>query len=128
MRIVAYFLAVYHGANGLFMLTLPGVWYATVPGVTDTGPFNTHFVQDVGLAFMAASFALGLFARRGTQHLVLWPTALFLGGHAALHLGEMLVHGATAGAALRDILAIVVPGLLPLVLIAIDMREGEART
>jgi hypothetical protein len=127
MRILAVLLAVYHGANGLFMLALPGLWYATVPGVTETGPFNVHFVQDIGLAFLGASFALALFARPGTHHPVLWPAALFLGGHAALHVGEMLVHGMAAGAALRDILTIVVPGLLPLVLIAVDMRRGEAR-
>jgi hypothetical protein len=127
MRILAVLLAVYHGANGLFMLALPRLWYASVPGVTETGPFNVHFVQDIGLAFLGASFALALFARRGVHHLVLWPAALFLGGHASLHLSEMLVHGATAWAALRDILTIVVPGLLPLVLIAVDMRRGEAR-
>ena len=127
MRIFAVILAVYHGANGFFMLALPGLWYATVPGVTETGPFNAHFVEDIGIAFLASAFALALFARRGFHHLVLWPAALFLGGHAALHLSEMLVHGANAGAALRDILIIVVPGLLPLALIAVNMRRGEAR-
>lgn len=35
-------------ANGLFMLVSPADWYFAVPGVTTTGPFNQHFVRDIG--------------------------------------------------------------------------------
>jgi len=35
--------------NGLFMLVVPSAWYHFVPGVTHTGPFNQHFIRDIGL-------------------------------------------------------------------------------
>ena len=35
--------------NGLFMLLAPSTWYHFVPGVTHTGPFNQHFIRDIGL-------------------------------------------------------------------------------
>jgi len=39
-------------ANGVFMLVAPDNWYFAVPGVTTTGPFNPHFVRDIGLIFL----------------------------------------------------------------------------
>jgi hypothetical protein len=39
-------------ANGVFMLVSPEQWYFAVPGVTSTGPFNQHFLRDIGLIFL----------------------------------------------------------------------------
>ena len=46
--------------NGLFMLVAPMTWYYFVPGVTDTGFFNQHFIRDIGIiqAFLGGAFAL----------------------------------------------------------------------
>ena len=45
--------------NGMTMLLTPETWYEElVPGVEHTGPMNTHFERDIGLAFLA--FGLGL--------------------------------------------------------------------
>ena len=56
MRTIILALAVLMGvlgiANGIFMLVSPEDWYVAVPGVTDTGPFNQHFVRDIGLIFL----------------------------------------------------------------------------
>ena len=38
--------------NGIFMLASPETWYFAVPGVTSTGPFNQHFLRDIGLIFV----------------------------------------------------------------------------
>lgn len=116
MRLVLAILFVFHGANGLMMLFAPDLWYATVPDVNHTGPFNSHFVRDIGIGFIAAAGALGMTAWRPAFSAALWPAAIFLGGHAGLHLVEMAVHGISATAALRDGLLIIVPGLLPLLL------------
>jgi hypothetical protein len=43
------FNGIFLAANGLFMLVAPAVWYEFVPGVTDTGFFNQHFVRDIGI-------------------------------------------------------------------------------
>ena len=41
--------------NAFWMLAGPMHWYEEVPaGVPDTGPFNPHFVRDIGCAFLAA--------------------------------------------------------------------------
>ncbi len=43
------------------MLVAPEDWYLAVPGVTDTGPFNQHFVRDIELIFLllGGAFLLG---------------------------------------------------------------------
>ena len=48
--------------NGLFMLVAPSAWYHFVPGVTHTGPFNQHFIRDIGLIqmFLGAAFGIGM--------------------------------------------------------------------
>ncbi len=51
-------------ANGLFMLASPADWYFSVPGVTTTGPFNQHFVRDIGLIFLFVGTAFLLGAAR----------------------------------------------------------------
>ncbi|BCH35891.1 hypothetical protein MesoLjLc_78210 [Mesorhizobium sp. L-8-10] len=112
MRLLFVLLSVYHGLNGLFMLAMPEAWYAAVPGVVDTGPANAHFIRDIGLGFLASAAALWLAAKTGGTA-VLVPALVFLGGHAGLHLVEMITHGTTPAAALRDTLVILVPGFLP---------------
>ena len=99
------------------MLFAPGIWYASVPDVTETGPLNVHFVRDIGLGFLAAAAALALFARDTGLRALLVPAAVFLGGHAGLHLVEMATHGTNAGDGLRDLAVIILPGMLPLALL-----------
>ena len=53
-RLILVLLGLIHLANGLWMLTAPEAWYAAVPGVAMTGPLNHHFIQDIGLAFLAS--------------------------------------------------------------------------
>ena len=57
-RLMAAILAIPTLFNGLAMLTAGPLWYETVPGVSETGPFNPHFVQDIGVAFLVAGLAL----------------------------------------------------------------------
>ena len=63
-RWIAAILAVVNTANGLSMLFASSLWWANVPGVGETGPFNPHFVQDVGAAFLVAGLGLGARAWR----------------------------------------------------------------
>jgi hypothetical protein len=127
LRTILTALAVYNGANGIIMLAAPQWWYATVPGVVETGPANIHFIRDIGLAFLAAAVALVLSARPGAGRMLLLPAAVFLGGHAAYHLVEMAVDGTTAAAGIRDLLLIVVPGIIPaLALVDRPRRAKEA--
>ena len=45
--------------NALWMLAGPMHWYTELPAaVPDTGPFNAHFVRDIGCAFLTVAVAL----------------------------------------------------------------------
>jgi hypothetical protein len=67
-------------------------------------------------------------ARLGTSAALLIPASVFLGGHALLHLAEMVMDGTTASAAVRDIALVVVPGLFPLYALWHGARDRNART
>ena len=111
-RSIAAILAVVNALNGLVMLFAGPFWWAAVPGVADTGPFNPHFVQDVGAAFLAAGLALGARAWRARY----WPAAVagaaFLVAHALLHLA-MIVAGHDHHAA-TNLVVVVLPAALAL--------------
>ncbi|MFP3943348.1 MAG: hypothetical protein ACLFWF_05630 [Alphaproteobacteria bacterium] len=97
--------------NGGFMLAAPLRWYEGVPGVEHTGPFNAHFVLDIGLASIVAGLGLLLGAWRAH----LWPAAAmgaaFLALHGGLHLVEMLT-GPVHGAVPFEVAAVLVPAAL----------------
>ncbi|RAZ90118.1 hypothetical protein DPM33_14900 [Mesorhizobium hawassense] len=124
MRVLLAIIGIYQAANGIVMLIVPGFWYSAVPGVPDTGPANIHFIRDIGLAFLAAGAALLMASRRPDDGRLIAAATIFLGGHAICHLIEM-AHGTTMGAAARDILLIVVPGLLPLAAFPARDQESE---
>ena len=111
-RFLAAVSALLSATNGLWMLVDGAAWYAAVPGVTHTGPFNAHFVQDIGAAFLVAGLALGARAWRPA----LWPAgvagAAFLVAHAGIHLADIL-RGHVENPA-RDVLVIIVPAILAL--------------
>lgn len=75
-------------ANGVFMLAVPRLWYGTVPGVADTGPFNPHFIRDIGCAYVVAGGALLGFALDIRFRAAALAGAAFLALHAALHVWD----------------------------------------
>jgi hypothetical protein len=100
-------------ANGIFMLVSPEHWYFAVPGVTTTGPFNQHFIRDIGLIFLfvGASFLLG--AAKAEYRVVLWaaPT-LWLTAHALFHFWEVAVGICAPSALARDFPAVTLPAIV----------------
>jgi hypothetical protein len=106
-------LGVAAAANGLIMLLSPLNWYFLVPGVTTTGPFNQHFVRDIGLIFLFIAAALLLGAAKPQYRVVLWglPT-LWLGGHALFHFWEVAVGICEPSVIARDFPAVTLPAIL----------------
>jgi hypothetical protein len=104
-------------ANGVFMLAAPEVWYLTVPGVPATGPFNQHFLRDIGLIFvlMGTSFLAG--AARPQWRILLWaaPT-VWLSGHALFHFWEVAVGICAPSVLPRDFPAVTLPAIIGIVL------------
>jgi hypothetical protein len=85
-------------ANALWMLADPLHWYHDLPAaVPDTGPFNEHFVRDIGCAFLAVGVAQvwAAFAPAYRAPLVA-VAALFAVGHAVLHVFDT-ARGAVPG-------------------------------
>ena len=111
-RGLAAILAVVNAANGLTMLIAGRVWFESVPGAVETGPFNPHFVQDVGAAFLVAGLALGLRAWQPAY----WPAAVagagFVAAHGLIHLISILA-GHDHHAAF-DAVSVVLPAALAL--------------
>lgn len=116
-RWLAGLMAVLLGANAVAMLFASLAWYGAVPGVTSTGPFNAHFVRDIGAAYLVAALGLAWFAWRPREG---WPAlaagAAFLTFHAAIH-----VYDATCGATpladvRRDVVGVYLFAAIPLAL------------
>lgn len=110
---VAVVLGAAMAANGAFMLVAPERWYFAVPGVTTTGPFNQHFIRDIGMMylFIGAAFALG--AARERARLALWTGAtIWLAGHALFHFWEVAVGICSLGAVPRDFPGVTLPALI----------------
>lgn len=80
-------------ANALWMLAGPMHWYEELPAaVPDTGPFNPHFVRDIGCAFLTVGVAMIWAARVEVMRRPLTAVALmFLVFHAGLHVYDTAV-------------------------------------
>jgi hypothetical protein len=111
-RSIAAVFAILTVLNGSIMLFAGPSWYASAPGVSETGPYNPHFVQDIGAAFLTAGLALAARAWRPLY----WPAAVagagFLAAHALIHLAAIVAghdHLATF-----DLAAVVLPSALAL--------------
>lgn len=96
--------------NGAFMLIDGARWYDTVPGLPHTGPFNPHFVADIGAAYLVASLALIARAWRPRY----WPAAVagaaFMLAHALIHVADLTMQ--RSGNPSVDIFLVIVPSLL----------------
>ena len=114
-KIWASILAMFLGANALWMLAAPLHWYATIPGVIDTGPANEHLIRDVGCAFLVVALALLWFVSNPKQA---WPAVLaggtFLALHSAIHLWDMMAGREHPHRLLAEIPTVILPALLTL--------------
>jgi hypothetical protein len=117
-RYLAALMAVLLAMNGAVMMAGPAFWYGAVPGVPATGPFNRHFIMDIGAAYLTFAAALAWFAWRPAQG---WPAlaaaACWLVIHAAIHVRDAAC-GATPLADLaRDFVGVYLFAAIPLALV-----------
>lgn len=115
-------------ANGVFMLVSPANWYFAVPGVTTTGPFNQHFLRDIGLIFLFIGAAFLVGTTHPVWRVALWSAAsLWLCGHALFHFWEVAVGICGPSVLVRDFVAVTFPALISAVLALWSVREHAAR-
>lgn len=84
-------LAIFAAAFGVFMLAEPQLWYRSIPTVPFTGPFNQHFIRDIGAAYLASGIMFGWAAMNlRVRRLAVLAGALWLSLHALVHLYEVI--------------------------------------
>ncbi len=112
-RWISLLLALGLAVNGAIMLTAPHAWYAAVPGVSETGAYNPHFVRDIGCAFLVAALgtAWGAVDRRQGRPAALMG-ATFLGLHALVHVWDLLAAREDLAHLVVDVPGIFFPAVL----------------
>ena len=104
-------------ANGVFMLVALADWYVAVPGVTATGPFNQHFLRDIGLIFLLLGGAFLVGAAQPHLRVALWAApSIWLTGHALFHLWEVAVGICSPSVIPRDFSAVTLPAIIGIAL------------
>ena len=116
-------------ANALWMLAGPMHWYTELPaGVPDTGPFNPHFVRDIGCAFLTVGIALIWAARSEAIRFPLAAVSLvFLAAHALLHIYDTVVGNLPTDHWYLDFAGVYLPVIVLGVVIARIGRHEENR-
>ena len=126
---VAVLMGVLAEANGVFMLVSPDGWYFAVPGVTTTGPFNQHFIRDIGLIFPFVGTAYLVGAAQPRYRVISWaaPT-LWLAGHALFHFWEVAVGICGPSVIPRDFPAVTLPAILGALLTLWAIADARSTT
>ena len=100
---------VYYLLTGLYIAVLPQDFYLNAPGVQATGPYNMHFIRDVGFAFLTSSAAIGYGIYSGIKPVMMFG-ALWLLIHGLFHLTLWMVHGMQLdSAAMIDLALVSIP-------------------
>jgi hypothetical protein len=117
------------GANGLAMLIAGTWWYGVVPGVPATGPFNPHFVKDIGAAYLVAGAAFAWLAGAGSAAArgAAAAGAAFLALHALIHLAEAVVDPHGLADLARDFPGVILPALVAAWIVAAPYHTKETR-
>jgi hypothetical protein len=116
-RILAILQAVLLSGNGLAMLFAGAWWYGAAPGVTATGPYNPHFVRDIGAAYLVAGLSHAAFAWKLR---LAWPAlaaaAGFLTLHAGIHVFDAVCGTRPLADIARDFTGVFVPAIVAIAL------------
>jgi hypothetical protein len=111
-RMLAVILGIGLVLNALLMLAVPAAWYAALPGVTQSGPLNPHFVRDIGAAYLVAGAALCGFAASPKARPAAQAGAAFLALHALVHLRDAAAGREQIQQLLLDLVTVFLPAVL----------------
>ena len=128
-RILAAALGLLLGLNALAMLLASFRWYNAVPGVIATGPYNPHFVRDIGATYLIVAGGLVWFAARPVQG---WPAlvagASFLVLLSAIHVFDASCSADPVANLIRDLPGVFAPALIAAAIAVFNrpVRTGAA--
>ena len=128
MRAIFWIFGILGLGNGLWMMLSPSGWYYGLPAsVPDTGPLNTHFVRDVGAAYLTLGLVFCFTAARASRHRgVVMAAATFNLLHALVHLYDLVTGRLGAHHWQLDLPGVFVPTAVLLVLCAPRWWPREA--
>jgi hypothetical protein len=112
-------------ANSVWMLVSPLSWYQEFPaGIPHTGPFNAHFVRDLGVVYLIVALAFWWAARNvARSRLVHLALTLFFVGHALIHLADIVFGRLPHSHWWIDMPGVFLPALIMIVLAVGSVRE-----
>jgi len=113
--------------NAIWMLAAPFHWYQDLPAeVPDFGPFNPHFVRDIGCAFATIGIALVWAALSPARRFPLAVVGtLFYVAHALVHVFDTLREAVEPVHLLIDFPGVYLPAIaLVAASVAARRREG----
>ena len=112
---LSWILVAFLTGNGCFMLVAPEAWYHLVKTVPFTGPFNQHFVRDIGAAYLVCGGAmLWLTLGRAGGGPAALTGGIFLLLHALIHLWDAAAGRETLEHLAEDFVGVVLVPLLAL--------------
>ncbi|MGH9880637.1 MAG: hypothetical protein ACRD6N_04310 [Pyrinomonadaceae bacterium] len=115
--------------SGLWMLFFPLSWYTDFPAaISYTGPFNSHFVRDLGVTYIVVALAFGWCSLRlGRARPVHLGLTIFFTGHALIHIVDIATGRLPLSHWLVDAPLVFLPAVIMIVLAvpAIRTRLGE---
>lgn len=124
-RYLAGLMAAAFVANGLAMIFASLSWYGAVPGVTSTGPFNGHFIKDIGAIYLTCALGLGWFAWRPAEGWAAMAAgAAWLTLHAAVHVYDATCSASPLANVQRDFVGIYLFAAIPLALTLLRKPKG----
>jgi hypothetical protein len=99
--------------NAFWMLAAPEAWYEHLPAaVPDFGPFNIHFVRDIGCAYLTVGLALIWAARSHPLRFgLISVVAIFFVAHSLLHVYDTARGHVDAAHWLLDFPAVHLPAI-----------------
>jgi hypothetical protein len=125
LRLFYLIAAVLSFANSIWMLLSPLSWYEKFPAeIPHTGPFNAHFVRDLGVVYFVVALAF-VWSSKNVERSRLVHIALtvFFVGHALIHLADLAAGRLPHAHWLVDMPGVFVPALLMTILALPAVRK-----
>ena len=116
--------AIFSIVFGTYMLLEPHGWYDFVDTVKATGPANTHFIPDIGIAYIVSGMVLGYAALHAGLR---WGAGvignLWLALHGGLHIYEVYSGTSSHSNFLRDAPGVLGPPAMVFLGLAIQLAR-----
>jgi hypothetical protein len=112
LRLLCGLLAAFYALTGLFILA-DGRRFYELPDVMQTGPFNPHFMRDIGAATLVAGMAIASYAWRPRYRPAAVVGTALVAAHALIHVVE-ISSGMDTHAG-QTLMLVIVPAILAII-------------